>query len=235
MRQLVLAAAIVATCAGFAGAQPMPSDEPTLTTYGQGRVQVPPDRAHLTVEVETNGKTLEAATASHRTRAERALNALHGLENSGLKIERSTFRLNEVRVPVNPNTPQGQSKPEYQAATTFELTLKQLDAVDRAITAIAATGLFEVRNIRFGIGDRDPGMKAARKGAIEDARDRAETYADAAGVRLKSILRIEDGNAGGPPELFAPAQMRSSVKVIPPDALTLTATVTVTWRIESKP
>jgi hypothetical protein len=235
MRPLLLAAVMVTLCTGLAAAQPRPPDEATLTVNGQGRAQVPPDRATLTVDVETTGKTLESATAAHRERAERAVKALRGMENNGLKIERSTFHLNEIRPPVTPASSQAASKPEYQAGTTFELTLTRLDAVDATITTIASTGLFEVRNIRFGIGDRDPGLKTARKGAIDDAREKAATYADAAGVQLSSILTIEDSGGGGPPEFAAAAPMMRSVKVIPPDTLTLSASVTVTWRIGPKP
>jgi uncharacterized protein len=232
MRRLLAAAVIAAACTGFAGAQPVPSGEATLTVHGQGRVQVPPDRANLTVEVQTNGKTLDAATTAHRERAERALKALQGLQGNGLKIERSTFQLNEVYPPSAQGTQPSQSKAEYQAATTFELTLNKLDAIDATVTAIAATGLFEVRNIRLGIGDRDPGLKAARKNAVDDARDKAMTYAEAAGVQLGGILRLDDGESRGPMEFAAaPASMMRGVKVIPPDTLTLSAAVTITWRL----
>jgi uncharacterized protein YggE len=187
----------------------------------------------VTVEISTIGKTLDAATSTHRERVDRATAALRGMENTGLKIERSTFRLSQNQPPIHPNAPQ--PKPEYQAATTFELTLSKLDAVDSTVTAIAATGLFEVRNIRFGIGERDAGLNAARKAAIDDARERATTYAAAAGVQLGSIVKIEDGGSGGPPELFAAAPAARSVGITPPEALTLSASVTVTWRITDRP
>jgi uncharacterized protein YggE len=232
MRQLFIAALLVfCAAAGLADAQPLPPNIATLTVAGHGRTKVPPDRANLTVDVVTNGKTLEAATAAHRERAERALRALRDLQGNGLKVERSTFRLNQVHPPVNPASGASQAKTEYQAATTFDLTLTRLEAIDATVTAIAATGLFEVRNIVFEIGDRNPGLKTARKDAIDDAKAKAATYADAAGVQLGDILRIEDNGDGGPPQFAAAPMLRSSVKVIPPETLTLSASVTMTWRI----
>jgi uncharacterized protein YggE len=219
---------------GTASAQLPAPREATITVVGQGRVQVAPDHASLTVEVVTKAKTFEAATASHRDRAQRAVNALRDMKNVGLEIERSSFRLNEVHAAPARTGNRDRDEIEYQAVTAFELKTTQLDKVDSAITAVAATGLFEVRNLRFGIDDRNPGMNAARKGAVEDARERAETYAQAAGVQLGQIVRIEDTEMRTPREFAVNApMMRSSVQVIPPEALTLSASVTMTWRISA--
>jgi uncharacterized protein YggE len=97
---------------------------------------------------------------------------------------------------------------------------------------VAATGLFEVRNLRFGIGDRNPGLNETRKKAVEDAQARASTYAQAAGVSLGDVLRIDEGGSAGPREFALAAPMARSVKVVPPETLTLTASVTMTWRIK---
>jgi uncharacterized protein YggE len=214
-------------------AQPAAGDA-TLTVRGQGRVQVAPDHANLTAEVVTKGKSADAAVAAHRERASRAARALHNMKAEGVEIERSLFRLNEVRVPTGPTATAGRSETEYRAITTFELKLTRLDAVDRAITAIATTGLFEVRNLRFGIGDRNPGLNAARRNAVADARERAETYAQAAGVQLGDIVRIEDTEVRGPRDFAAEAPLMRSVEVIPPETLTLSASVSMTWRIGTK-
>jgi len=233
MRIAIVAAVALTVSGSLCLAQTAAPVEPTLTVRGQGRVEVAPDHAKLTVEVVTKDKSPAAATAAHRERASRAVSALHEMKKDGLAIERSVFRLNEVRISPRPNTP-GRSESEYQAVTTFELKMTRLDPVDRTITTIAATGLFEVRNLRFGIEERNPGMNAARKNAVEDARERAQTYAQAAGVQLGDIVRIEDSDLRGPREFAASAPMMRNVQVIPPETLTLTAAVTMTWRIGGK-
>jgi uncharacterized protein YggE len=231
MRTSVAALAILAVCCGTATAQPQFQRDPTITVVGQGRIQAAPDHAFLTVEVVTKAKSLEAATASHRDRAQRGVNALRALNSTGLEIERSTFRLNEVRLPPPQGSNRDRGETEYQAVTTFELKSTQLDKIDSAVTAVAATGLFEVRNLRFGIDEKNPGMKTARKNAVEDARERAATYAEAAGVRLGEVIRIEDTEPHMPREFAASPPLMRSVQVIPPETLTLSATVTMTWRI----
>jgi uncharacterized protein YggE len=233
MRALLITAVALLMSGGPCTGQPAAGDA-TLTVRGQGRVQVAPDHANLTAEVVTRGKSPDAAAAAHRERASRAASALRDMTTDGVEIERSLFRLDEVRVPTAPAAMPGRAELEYRAVTTFELKLKRLNAVDRAITAIATTGLFEVRHLRFGIDDRNPGMNAARGNAVNDARERAETYARAAGVLLGDIIRIEDTELRGPRDVAAEAPLMRGVQVIPPDTLTLSASVTMTWRIGAK-
>jgi uncharacterized protein YggE len=232
MRSALSAVLILVMSGSIAAAQPGDHSEPVLIAHGQGRVQAPPDHARLTVAVVTSGPSLNAATAAHRERAQRAVDALHGMKDRGLTIEQSSFALNEVRQQPRPNAAQDRDKREYQATTTLELKLMRMDAVDQAVTALASTGLFEVRSLHFGIEDQNPGLNAARKKAVEDARARAAIYAAAAGVHLGDVVRIEDSGTVSPREFAMRAPAAAGVQVIPPEALTLTASVTMTWGIK---
>jgi uncharacterized protein YggE len=233
MRAVIVAAGLAVLFSATSVAQT--SIEPSLTVQGQGQVRVAPDHADLTVEVITKGRSLEAATSAHRDRASRATNALRDMKKDGINIEQSSFHLNETRPPQGPGSPPGRGEPEYQAVTSYELRLTQLDKVDAVITAIASGGLFEVRGIRFGIEERNPGMNEARRNAVEDARNRATAYAQAAGVQLGDIIRITDADARTPREFMAATPMARRVQVIPPESLMLSATVTIAWRISAKP
>jgi uncharacterized protein YggE len=235
MRSPTIAAIVLVIICGPAIAQPAHRAEATLTVRGQGEAMVAPDHATLTAEVVTKGKSIDTATAAHRARAQRAASALRDMKKDGLSVERSVFRLNEIRTPPRPNASQGRGEPEYQAVTSFELKSTRLEKIDGTVTALAATGLFEIRNLRFGIDEKNPGMKAARKNAVDDARDRAMTYAQAAGVQLGEILRIDDTETRGPRMFAVSAPMAHGVEVVPPETLTLSASVTMTWRIVAKP
>lgn len=214
---------------GSGSAQPADrSNPPTLTVNGQGRVDVPPDHARLTVDVVTAGANPEAATSAHRERASRAATRLRDIKNDGVNIEQSSFSLGELRHPERPNV---SARSEYRAVTTFELKVTPAENADKAVTAIAATGLFEVRHLRFGVGERNPGFDAARRDAVEDARRRAMTYAEAAGVKLGDIVSISDTDTRHPREAAMTSTMARGVQVIPPETLTLTSSVTIAWRI----
>jgi hypothetical protein len=232
MRTTLIAAVVLTMSSGFCAAQPAPNTEPSLTVRGQGRAQVSPDHANLTVEVTTKAKTAEGATAAHRERASRAVSVLRGMSGDGVEIAQSSFRLGELRTPPLPSGASRESTSEYEAVTSFELKMKQVDAVDGAITKIASTGLFQIRNLRFGIEGNNPGLNAARRNAVADARERATTYAQAAGVSLGDIIAIEDADQNGPVLFAAQAPMARNVQVIPPENLALSATVTISWKIK---
>lgn len=216
--------------------QPVPPGRgPIITVRGEGRSDLAPDHARLTVEVTTRGKTIEATTAAHRERAARAVAILRDMAKDGVEIERSSFRLDQIKLPLAPNAGQKTPEQEYKSVTTFALKTRRLDAVDAAITAIAASGLFEIHHLRFGIDERSKALGAARKNAVEDARERARVYADAAGVRLGDILDIRDTDSRVPREAAAEMLVARNVQVIPPESIPLNASVTITWQIRPRP
>jgi uncharacterized protein YggE len=230
MHKVIATIFAVLAATGAAVAQPPGPAEPSITVQGHGRVQAKPDYAALTAEVSARGATLEAATAAHRERVARATEALRKLQANGIQIDRSTFRLDEDRRPPGPPPAPRREETDFRAVTSFELKAMQIDKLDAAIAEIAGTGLFEVRGLRFAIDEKNPGIDAARRAAVDDARRRAETYAQAANVKLGSILRIEDTEPRMPREMMAAPAMRSA-GVIPPEALTVTSNVTMTWRL----
>lgn len=214
--------------AAAVSAQPLVDRGPIITVRGDGRAEVPPDLARLTADVVTRGKTLEAASGAHKERAAKAAAALRALAQDGLEIVQSTFRLDQMRQPA----PQSGMRPdvEYQAVTTFELKSKKLDKIDDAVTAIAASGLFELRNLRFTLDESSKAFETARREAVADARNRAKTYAEAAGVQLGDIVEIADTE----PRLLREAAMpmaARSMQVAPPETVTVTAGITMTWRL----
>jgi uncharacterized protein YggE len=233
MRAVIAAALACPLLISPALAQSAPERIPTLTVRGDGEAQVPPDHARLTVEVTSTARSLEQATAQHRERADRALTALRGMAANGIEIERSNFRLDQVRQPRVPETPPRPGDIEYRAVTTFELKSKKLDTIDAAVTAIAATGLFEVRGVHFGLDEKNAGMNDARRKAVEEARERAKVYATAAGVQLGDILEITDTDQRMLRAVAAAPMAARNMPVIAPETLTLNAGVTITWRIKS--
>ena len=219
-------------CTG-ASAQQSTARIPSINVQGEGLVEAAPDHAKLTAEVVTRGKTLEAATATHRERATKADRILRGMANDGLKIEHATFRLDQNLLP----TPHGQKQPEpeYEAVTSFSLKTDRVASIDQLVTAIADSGLFEIQNLRFGIEEKNPAIVAARRAAVADARERAKTYAEAAGLQLGEVLEMSDNSARPMRDMAVPQAMRASMKVAPPETLSVTATINMIWRIVPTP
>jgi uncharacterized protein YggE len=210
---------------------PPPHDRATITVHGDGKSEAAPDYAAISADVVTTASSLETASKNHRERATRAAAALKALAAKGLEIKSSTFRLDRVAHPAVAG--QRPPAPEYRAVTSFSLKTRKIDAVDDIVTAIAATGLFEVHNLNFALDENTKALDAARKDAVTDARARATVYAEAAGVQLGDVLEISDTERRVPyMRAAAPMALERKMQVTPPETLTVHANVTITWRLK---
>ena len=96
----------------------------------------------------------------------------------------------------------------------------------------ASSGLFEVQRVSFQVEEERSALNQARRAAMLDARDQAEAYADAGGVRLVEVIEISDG-AAIPLNATEAADLARSpyVQIVPPAVVAFTASVKVVWRI----
>lgn len=226
-----IAAALIATMlVGAAYAQTAPSRESFITVAGEGHVNVAPEFAEFFAEVVTRGDSLDGATRQHTERTTKATVVLRGLAKYNVNVERSSFRLERNR-----STRDKKQAFDYRAITTFALKANQLASLNEVISSIAASGLFEVRTVRYGIKDEERAIDDARRAAVKNARRQAEVYADAAGVKLAEILEIFDGvgqNLGSEASLRVATP---NVQVSPPATIPFRAGINIKWRIISKP
>jgi uncharacterized protein len=228
----IAAALLVTMIVGAAHAQTTSTRESFISVAGEGHVNVAPEFAEFFADVVTRGDSLEAATRQHTDRAAKAAALLKGLAKHNVSVERSSFRLEQVRSP----RPADKKHPfDYRAITSFALKANQLASLNDVISSIAGAGLFEVRTIRYGINDEQRAIDDARREAVKNARRQAEVYADAAGVKLAEILEIFDGVAQN---LGSEASLRAAtpnVQVSPPATIPFRAGINIKWRIVAKP
>jgi uncharacterized protein len=228
---------VAATVVAVSGthAQTAPSvRESFIAVAGEGRVNVAPEFAEFFAEVTTRGENLEALTRQHTERAGKAAAALRAMGKHAVTVEHSSFRLEQSRPPARP-AGQKQTPAEYRAVTSFAIKVDRLDALNDAVSAIAGTGLFEVRTIRYGIKDEEQAIDDARRAAVKNAQRQAEVYADAAGVKLGDIVEMFDGIAQN---LGSEASLRAAtpnVQVSPPNTIPFRASINIRWRISPKP
>jgi uncharacterized protein YggE len=216
--------------------------EPLLTVLGSGSYEVKPDLALFQAVVSTSGKTLDAATTPHQERATRALKALQDLQADGLEIEESSFSVDQRRGlrPIPPIQPGPLQKTEsfiegYTATTHFDLKIGSMEKVNQIVTKIAASNLFQIERIRFGVVQERAALNQARRAAMLDARDQAQAYAEPVDLELEQIVAITDGEARAPDGAADLPSRRATgpytVQILPPAKLEFTASVNVTWRI----
>jgi uncharacterized protein len=113
-----------------------------------------------------------------------------------------------------------------------------LNAVSGLIDATVADGANELQGIQFTYLDEEASLDAARAQAVERARQRADRYAEAAGMRVTRVLAITEPGGAPPPVEFrqhyarnVSAEQSAAGGAINPGALDNRSSVTVLYEL----
>lgn len=227
----------------FAENDPAPSRGAILRVHGTGKSEQKPNLARFDVIVTTKDKTLDAVVEAHKARATKALTALRDLVPSGLIIESSRFSIDEERRPAYappiyagqpaPPTPTI-STPPFLAKTWFSLKVVSIENLNDIMTRLAGSGLFLIQKVSFKVENERGALNAARRSALIDAQEQAQTYAETGNLKLVEIIEVTDGEAQPSNVGEADLPRARFVQIVPPAVITFDASVNVTWRIAPK-
>lgn len=224
---VVLAAAVVA----FAGVGRPESagsaEKPTggITVTGVGTITSVPDEAAFTIGVQTQGTTARIALSSNSARMRHVIAALKaaGVDESDIKTQ---------DVSVSKNYEDEGSADSYSARNSVLVTIRDLSKAGPILDAASNAGANEVYGPTLSRSDEDELQAKALRGAVEDARKKAEALADAAGVRLGRVTAMTEGFAGAPQPYYDSAMRLAKTDApIEPGTQDSQATVTVTFAI----
>lgn len=175
--------------------------EHTLMVQGMGTVSAQPDSVHLTVGVETQASTVEAARNQNSQKATAILQRLKGLGIPGLVLQTAFFTVNPVRETEMMSMPPGPRKPfkivGYMAQHQIQAKIeggnpeKIGDYASKIIDTALGAGANNVNGPTFYLSQGNTAQQEALKLAIQQARQHATAIAEAAGVRLSGIYNIE--------------------------------------------
>ncbi len=212
------------------------STDRTITASGTGSVIGTPDRAQISLAVETENTDVKAAQADNAARMTTVMNALTaaGIPKDALK----TTGYNIYPVYDDSKFPVGQKIKAYRVTNTLTVTLHDVNRTGEVIDIGIANGINQANSIQFLLSDEQ--AQVLRTEALKEATDRAaadaRTVAAALGVNLSSVKTVDVGQ-GYTPVLFQNfAKSDSSIgggasTPIQPGDITVTATVTVTYLI----
>lgn len=176
-----------------------------ISVTGEGRVTVTPDIAKVTVGIEAMQVSLAEAQAEATAKMEAIIQAATDAGIAEDDIVTTNYSVNVVQEYDNSGNPAAISG--YRVGNQVELTVRQIDDLGTLLESVVAEGANTIYGIAFSVDDPTEAASQARRQAVEDARQKAEELADAAGVEITGILSIsESGSASRPPEVFE-AQM----------------------------
>ena len=203
-RGRIAASTLAALLAGSSPAVARGDDAPpppAIVVNGEAVVQATPDRAFVTVSVESRDKnpgTAQKQTATAMDAVRRKL-AQTGVKDEQLRTLAYDLQL-EFDFDKGRQVPRG-----YVARDMLEVRLDDVTQVGTVIDAAVGAGATNIGGVRFDLKERDALEREALKRAVADGRALAEAAAAGAGVTVASVLRIEEQRMFSPSP--APMQM----------------------------
>jgi len=180
---------LVATAAS---AQP-PELRDLVVTNGEALVRRAPDRAFITVTVETRAKSPRDA---QRQNAEAMTAVQQRLDQA--RVPKDALRTLGYDLQQEFDFPQGRRVlREFVARNAIEVRVDDIARVGELLDLAVQGGATSIGGVRFDIQDREKAEKEALRLAVVDARARAEAAASGAGRSLDRIIKIEDSREPG--------------------------------------
>jgi uncharacterized protein len=186
-----------------------------LSVSAEGRVESAPDMATISLGVVTEGRTAAEAMAENSRRMTGLTQALRRAGVAERDIQTSNLSVNPVYVYAENQAPRITG---YQANNTVTARVRNLDNTGRVIDAAVAAGGNSVNGISFSHADPDAQLNAARRDAARAARERADLYAQAFGLRVYRVISINEGGGYTPPTPmpYMMGRMAADVAAPPP-------------------
>ena len=231
-RILLSAAVMLALPMSFLAAE-APGTEAlrSITVSGQGSVSGQPDIAKIQIGVETFKADVGNATTENRQRIEKVIQTLlsHGIEQRDMQT--SSYNINfERRYPEQPTDTGVEGN--YRVTNMLSVTVRDLKQIGEIIDAAILAGANQLWGVQFSVSNAAQFERFARIKAVENAREKAEQLATAAGVALGSVLSISE--TGGSPGLPMPMNFNRTENSGPvaTGELTFTVNVEMSYGIE---
>ena len=207
------AAAITLASAGMARAQAASDADAafratTLSISAYGEVKAAPDKATITLGVQTTAPTAAQAMADNAARMSQVIAALRKQGLADKDIQTSNLNLS-AQYEYEQNKPPRLTG--YQASNDVTVTVNDLKKLGPTIDAVTAAGVNQINGIGFGIKDPQAAEDQARVKAVQALQAKAQLYAGAAGYRIGRLVNLSE-SGGSPPVLYAPKMVTMTAR-----------------------
>jgi len=231
-------AALFSLSLSFAANADESNPPPRIVVTGQGSVDIAPDMAVLELTVMRQAETANAAlnaNSSAMTEVHKAMRSA-GIENRDLQTSGFSIQPNYFYP-----APQGTGEREppritgYTVRNSLTVRIRDIDAVGKILDQSVSLGVNEGGNITFTNADPGAAITEARTRAVHDAIARADTLAQAAGVKRGRLLEISEQSYNPRPVPMMEMAMSRAADAASPVAVgenTYRVSVNITYAIE---
>ncbi len=179
------------------GTPPTPPP-PSISTSAVGETSVVPDRAMLSVAVESQGQTAAAAGAENAKLQARVIDAVKQAGVAAGQIRTSGYNVFPEYAQASGKGPRVTG---YRAHNTVQVEIRSLESVGKIIDAVLAAGATNLGALSLYASNTDAARREALQKAVAKARADAEVAATAAGGSLGALLELTTEPFGVPQPL----------------------------------
>ena len=240
MRTVLMSVLMAATAAPVMAQQPAEKPDRVINVNAAGTVTRAPEKAVITVAVESQAATAQQAAAANAQKMDAVFAALRRVGIVPPKVRTIAYELQpQYQQPSReiPNPTPGRIV-GYRA---INMVLVDVDSIARVGTVIDATisaGANRVTNLSFELRDAEAARLEALRLAVAKARAEAEVLATAAGQRLGHPLNISSSSHYEPRQYRMQAEMAMAAPAPPTPieagSLTITANVSIVYKMEDR-
>ena len=232
IRALALTAALASPLAAQLPATPATSAAPArIVTSGEAEIRVVPDRASISIGVQTRASTAATASADNARRQKAIIDTLKAMGIGSDQITTQNYSV-YPEMKYEPTTGVGRVI-GYNVSNVVRVELRRVDQVGSVIDATLAKGANQINSIQFSSSTAADARRTAMADAVRDARADAEVLARAAGGTLGGLIELTSNSAPIRPMFGEMAMAAAKDRVqtpIQPGEQSITANVTVVWQ-----
>lgn len=166
-----------------------------MRVVGSSSVSVKPNIAIAQIGVQTISSELDPALMENNKKVDAIISALHQQGVADKDIKTISFNIYPLRDYKNndPNRIVG-----YQVDNMLSVTFRKIDSIGKGLQSAMNAGANNVVGIYFSVSDAESLKNEARAKAIQDAKTKAESMAQSAGINLGKIISINEVSASVP-------------------------------------
>ena len=238
MKFVLLPALLLAVAAPAAAQQPTEKPDRVINVNAVGTVQREPERAVITVAVESNAQNAQQAAQANATKMDAVFAALRRVGIVPPKVRTIAYELQPQYAQPDRENPNPTLRViGYRAVNMVVVEVDSIKRVGAVIDATTAAGANRVANLSFELRDPESARLEALSIAVARARQEAEVLASAAGQKLGPPINISSSSYYEPRRYrMDAAEMGMAAQAPPPTpieagTLTITANVNIVYRM----
>lgn len=207
-----------------------------VTVDGVGQASGRPDVVRATLGVEVSADSVQEALDTSNERATEVIDALQDAGVAAEDIQTQELSVRDRRPPPRPEPREGEAPEasEIVATNVVEARIRDVDRVGEVLQQASDAGgdATRIRGVQFEVEADDEILETARERAFEDARQKAEQFAELSGRELGDLVILrEQGPSRGP---APPRALEAEDAAVPvePGTEQLQVRITAVWALE---